>query len=487
MQIGVILRILGALLMIFSLTLLPPIAVALIYQDGALEDFTLTFAINLFVGLALYYTHRHKRQEPRLKDGFVIVVLFWTVLGGVATMPFLLADSLQMTLSNAVFEAFSGLTTTGATVITQLEGLPHAILFYRQQLQWMGGMGIIVLAVAILPMLGVGGMQLYKAETPGPMKDTKLAPRISETAKTLWYIYAGLTLACALAYWLAGMNAFDAIGHSFSTVAIGGFSTHDASMGYFDNVWIELIAMVFMVIAGVNFALHFTAWRHLNRHTPWVYFKDPEFRTYLILLGTVLSISTLYLFLHSPEHTNFWHALRHASFQAISISTTTGFSTTDFSAWPNFLPVFLIMTAFIGGCAFSTAGGMKVIRFLMLFKQGLREISRLLHPQAEIPVKIGNKPVSERVLTAVWGFFSLYVATFILLFLAIMMTGIDQVTAFSAVTACLTNLGPGLGEVSANYASLNDAAKWILAFAMLLGRLEIFTLIVLFTRAFWRA
>jgi trk system potassium uptake protein TrkH len=487
MQTGVILRILGALLMMFSLTLLPPIGVALIYQDGALEDFFVTFLANLLVGFGLYYPNRHKRQEPRLKDGFVIVVLFWTVLGAVATMPFLLADNPHMHLSDAVFEAFSGLTTTGATVITHLEGLPHAILFYRQQLQWMGGMGIIVLAVAILPMLGIGGMQLYKAETPGPMKDTKLAPRISETAKTLWYIYGGLTLACALAYWLAGMNAFDAIGHSFSTVAIGGFSTHNASIGYFDSIAIEVIAMVFMFIAGINFALHFTAWRHLNRHTPWVYFSDPEFRTYVIILSSVMVITTLYLFLHSPEHDSFWHALRHASFQAISLGTTTGFATTDFASWPSFLPVFLLMTAFIGACAFSTGGGMKVIRFLMLFKQGLREIVRLLHPQAEIPVKIGNKPVSERVLTAVWGFFSLYVATFIVLFLAIMMTGIDQVTAFSAVTACLTNLGPGLGEVSANYSSINDTAKWILAFAMLLGRLEIFTLLVLFTRAFWRA
>jgi trk system potassium uptake protein TrkH len=343
-------------------------------------------------------------------------------------------------------------------------------------------MGIIVLAVAVLPMLGIGGMQLYRAETPGPMKDNKLTPRITETAKALWYIYLALTISCALAYWVAGMDVFDAISHSFSTVAIGGFSTHDLSIGYFQSTAIEMVAVVFMLLAGVNFSLHFVAWRSVN---PLTYFRDSEFRAYIAVLVLAATVTVSYLYL-SGTFEHFGDALHHGIFQVVSIGTTAGFTTAEYFHWPGFLPVMLLFISFIGGCAGSTGGGMKVIRFLLLFKQGIREISRLVHPNAQIPVKVGNKAMPERVVEAVWGFFATYIGCFTLMMLALLATGLDQVTAFSAVAACLNNLGPGLGEVGFHYSGINDAAKWILCLAMLLGRLEIFTLLVLLSPAFWR-
>lgn len=481
MQIAAIQKILGMLLMIFSLAMIPPIFVSLLYDDGASYAFVSACSLILITGLVLWYPVRNYRKEMRTRDGFIVVAMFWLVLGSSGSLPLLLSDSPTLSITDAVFESISGLTTTGATVIIGLDHLPKSILFYRQQLQWMGGMGIIVLAVAVLPMLGIGGMQLYRAETPGPMKDNKLTPRITETAKALWYIYLGLTIACAFAYWVAGMNGFDAITHSFSTVAIGGFSTHDASMAYFNSYAIESVAMVFMLLAGVNFSLHFLAWR---RTTVKPYFADEEFRTYIKVLTVVGAITVSYLYFTSTYDGA--DALHHGLFQAISVGTTTGYTTTDFSFWPGLLPALLIMASFIGGCAGSTGGGMKVMRVLLLLKQGMREVLRLIHPSAQVTVKVGGNALDERVIDAVWGFFSLYVLSYIVMSMVLAATGLDLVTAFSAVAACLNNLGPGLGEVSQNYAGLNDLAKWVLCFAMLLGRLEIFTLLVLLTPAFWR-
>jgi len=469
--------------MLSSLTMLPSAAIAWGYGDGALTAFLMAFLWTVAVGFVIWLPVKSVKKELRLHDGFVIVVLFWLVLGFSGAVPLFLSEKPEMTFTDAVFESLSGLTTTGATVLIGIDQLPHSILFYRQQLQWLGGMGIIVLAVAILPMLGVGGMQLYRAETPGPMKDAKLTPRITETAKALWYIYLGLTIACALAYWLAGMNAFDAIGHSFSTIAIGGFSTHDASMGYFNSPLIEVVAIVFMFIAGLNFALHFVAWRNLS---VWHYLSDPEARTYFSLLFITAAITTGYLYYGGIMSDDFWGALHHGIFQTISIGTTAGFTTTEYFNWPSFLPVMLIFISFVGGCAGSTGGGMKVVRFMLLLRQGKREILRLIHPNAQISIKVGGKSMSPRVIESVWGFFAAYVAAFSIMLLILMMTGLDQVTAFSAVAACMNNLGPGLGDVGANYAGISDTAKWVLAFAMLLGRLEIFTLLVILTPAFWR-
>jgi trk system potassium uptake protein TrkH len=387
-----------------------------------------------------------------------------------------------MNVVDAVFESMSGLTTTGATVLTGLDHLPRSILYYRQQLQWLGGMGIIVLAVAIAPILGVGGMQLFRAEATGPMTNNKLTPRITETAKALWYIYFGLTVLCAALYFLAGMSLFDAIGHSFSTLAIGGFSTHDASIAYFNNPLIDGIVMLFMVIAGINFSLHYLAIRHRSlRH----YIADSEVKAFLLILA-VLSVITISLLLIEGTFEETVDAIRLGLFQVISISTTTGFTTSSFSYWPGLLPVLLIIGSFVGGCAGSTAGGMKVIRVELLIRQGRREIDSLLHPNAVLPIKLNKRPVTDNVINAVWGFFALYVISFTSLGLLMMMSGSDIVTAFSATAACLNNLGPGLGEVADNYRSISDSGKWILSFAMLLGRLELFSLLVVLTPEFWK-
>ena len=475
-------RLLGLLLMIFSATLLPPAVVSWLYDDGELRIFLLGALGVLVLGCLIWLPVHRYMDELRVRDGFLVVVLFWMVLGLVGALPLAMADRPELSITDAIFESFSGLTTTGATVITGLDDLPASILFYRQQLQWLGGMGIIVLAVAIMPMLGVGGMQMYRAETPGPLKDTKLTPRITETAKALWYIYLTLTVVCAVLYWLAGMTGFDAIGHSFSTVAIGGFSTHDESIGYFQSSTIELIAVVFMLLAGMNFALHFMAWRSTSLRP---YLFDSELKAYLGVLAAVTAITVGYLY-YTDTFIFFSDAMHAGLFQAVSIGTTTGFTTVDYFVWPGFLPVMLLFASFVGGCAGSTGGGMKVIRFVLLLKQGRREIRRLVHPNAQIPVKVGSKPMADRVIAAVWGFFAAYVASFVVIMLFLMATGLDQITAFSAVAACMNNLGPGLGSVGANYVDLNDQAKWALAFAMMLGRLEIFTLLILFTRTFWR-
>ena len=484
MQTRSLLRILGLLITIFSSTLLFPGIVAAIYNDGGGVAFTKSFIICFFIGLCFWYPNRHKRRELSVRDGFIVVVMFWIALGCVGAVPFLLSDRPDMSLADSVFESFSALTTTGATVITGLDDLPKAILFYRHFLQWLGGMGIIVLAVAVLPMLGVGGMQLYRAETPGPVKDSKMTPRIAETAKALWYIYFVLTIACGLAYWGAGMTIFDAICHSFSTIAIGGFSTHDASMGYFDSQLINTICVVFLLISGINFSLHYAA---IIRPKKMLrsYFSDPEMRLFLGLqFGLVLTVfAVLYnenIYLEAEE------AFNHALFQAVSVSTTAGFGTDSFSGWPGFLSLLLIFASFFGGCAGSTGGGMKVIRVVLLFLQGARELKRLVHPCAIYAIRLGNKALPDRVVDAVWGFFAAYAMVFVVCMLALLYTGLDDMTAFSATAACLNNLGPGLGEVAAHYGNINDSAKWILVVAMLFGRLEIFTLLVLFTPTFWK-
>lgn len=482
MQYAVVQRILGILLSLFSLTLLPPMAIAYLSHDHSLQGFLIAFFLTTIIGLCLWFPVRNVRNELKLRDGFVVVVLFWVGLGFTGAIPFVLSETLHLGFTDAVFESLSGLTTTGATIIVGIDALPKSILFYRQELQWLGGMGIIVLAVAILPILGIGGMQLYRAETPGPIKDSKLTPRITETAKALWYIYLGLTVTCCLSYWLAGMTFFDAISHSFSTVSIGGFSTHDASIGYFNSTLINTIASFFMVLSGINFTLHFFAWKNQNAQPYW---QDTELRAYLIILGSICLISCIYMIFIS-EDADFFTMVIDAIFQSISIATTTGFTTAQYQNWPSFLSMLLLFASFFGACAGSTGGGIKIVRVLLLFKQGIREVKRLVHPNAIFIIKMNNKPVQERVINAIWGFFAAYIGVFIFLQLALMATGLDPITAFSAVAACLNNLGPGLGDVNAHYGNINHAAKWLLCLAMLMGRLEIFTLLVLFSPVFWR-
>ncbi|WP_395339033.1 TrkH family potassium uptake protein [Ningiella sp. W23] len=483
MQYRAIIRILGLLVALFSVTMLPPALISLIYQDGGGLAFVIAFILSLITGLIFWYPNRRNKSDLRAKEGFLIVVLFWTVLATFGALPFALLDQPQMTITDAIFESFSGLTTTGATVIEGIEFLPKAVQFYRQQLQWLGGMGIIVLAVAVLPILGVGGMQLYRAETPGPVKDSKMTPRIADTAKHLWYIYLTLTTACSLAYWIAGMSLFDAVCHAFSTIAIGGFSTYDASLGYFDSAAVNIVCVIFLWIAALNFSLHYAAVSGRNIKN---YFHDPECRTFFTLQFVLITVCFLVL-VHYSVYSSAEIALDQALIQAVSISTTAGFATTDFASWPAFLPILLIFSSFIGGCAGSTGGGLKVIRVLLLFLQGKREVDRLIHPKAVYAVKLGERAMPSRIVEAVWGFFAAYAIVFVVIMIGLIGTGLDNITAFSATAATLNNLGPGLGTVSGTYAEVSDSGKWMLVLAMLFGRLEVFSLLVLFSPTFWRS
>ncbi|MBJ6608762.1 MAG: potassium transporter [Candidatus Thiothrix moscowensis] len=482
MQFRVIQRILGLLLMLFSLTMLPPIMVGWLMGDPDLTPFWKSGGILLVIGGALWLPVRRAHAVLRTRDGFLLVTLFWVVLSMAGALPFVFSDAVASSFTNGVFEATSGLTTTGATVYIGLDGFPRSILFWRVELHWLGGMGIIVLAVAILPMLGVGGMQIYKAETPGPVKDAKLEPRIAETAKLLWYTYLILTILCAVAFRLAGMDWFDAVGHSFSVLGTGGFSNHDSSLAFFDSPAIHYIAVIFMFLAGANFGLHFIAWRGVSLKP---YLEDSEFRFYTALtLGAILLVAvSLYAYGTYPDASD---ALRYSAVHVVSVMTSTGLFLGDHSVWPSFLPIFITLLVTSGGCSGSTGGGMKAIRFLLLIKQAVREINLLVHPRAHMPIKVNGQVIDEQIVKAVWGFFFIYAALFMIFMLGLMADGLNQVTAFSAVAATINNMGLGLGDVSSNFAGLSDFAKWWLSLCMIMGRLELMTVLVLLTPAFWR-
>jgi trk system potassium uptake protein len=476
-------RVIGILLMLFSLTNLPPLLVNWIYGEDVVRPFLMGLWITLASGAALWWPVRHDRSDLKMRDGFLITVLFYTVLSIFGAIPLVVTGSGWPSLTEAIFETVSGITTTGATVVSSgLDQLPHSINYYRAQLQFLGGMGIIVLAVAVLPMLGIGGMQLYRTETPGPMKDNKLTPRIAGTARALWIVYLLLTVMCGLAYWLCGMNAFDAVIHAFTTVATGGFSNHDASIGYFNNPTLEYVVMLFMLLGTINFAVHFTAFRERN---PLLYLRDSEVLTCIAIIGGF----TFFIFLPllaAEVFPDAATALRKTLFHVISYGTTTGYATADPSGWPIYTPLMLMLCAFMVGCAGSTSGGVKVVRLMLFVKQAMRELYHLVHPSAEAPIKLQGRVVPDPVVYAVGGFFSVYIGFTILLTFVMMTTGLDAVTAFSAVSASLNNLGPGLGALSTSMDSVSTAGKWVMIFAMLLGRLEIFTLLIIFTPTFWR-
>jgi len=476
-------HILGLTLMLFSLTYLLPIGTAAYYSDGTLTEFTESMAISFFIGLTLWLGTRRYRRELKPRDGFALVVLLWTGMAAVATFP-LLKTIPGLSFTDAYFETISGITTTGSTVLSGLDRLPPAINLWRGELVWLGGMGLIVLAVAILPLLGVGGMQIYKAETPGPMKDTKLTPRITETAKGLWLVYFGITVACSLAYWAAGMTPFDAVMHAFSTMGLGGFSSHDASFGYFDSPSIELVSILFMLIAGVNFATHFLALRRLT-FSP--YRDDLEARWFWLV--TLVSVVGLALFLWRHQvYPDYLTALRYAAFNTVSIATSTGFSNTDFNLWPIFAPLWMLFLSSFASSSGSTGGGIKMIRAQLLIMQALREFSKLIHPRAMLPVKIGHRLVANQVIYAVLAFFFLYIGNLALLTMLLAASGLDIVTAFSAVVASINNTGPGLNQVgpAVTYAVLTDFQTWVCIYAMLIGRLELFTFLILLTPGFWK-
>lgn len=473
-------RIFGAIVALCSLVSLPPLLIALALDETSKVAFIDSFLLTSLAGLFLWWPVRHVQYELRLRDGFLITSTIWVLASFVSAIPFTLADP-YLSYTDAVFESVSGLTTTGGTVISGLDDLPRSVLFYRQSLNYLGGIGIVILAVAVLPMLKIGGMQLFRAESNGPQKDNKLTPRIAETARALAAVYVGLSLLCALAYWVGGMSLFDAICHAMSTTATGGFSTHDASFGYWNSPLIEGIAVVFMLLGGINFGMHWYAWR---RATVSHYQSDAELFTYLMIALAATGLLFFSLWwgdaFGSPGE-----SLRHAAFQAVSSLTTSGFVTTGYSEWPGMAPLLLLLLGFVGGCAGSTSGGMKVARLQMVVRQGLREIKQLVHPKGQFVVKVGGRRVSESVVISVAGFCTFYLLSFLAMSLLLTAAGVDLVTALSAVAACLNNGGVGLGGVAIHFADLNDFSVWVCSFAMILGRLEVFTLLVLLTPQFW--
>jgi trk system potassium uptake protein TrkH len=471
----------GSLCLLFTALFIPPMIISLIYHDGALIRFSESSIITFVLGIFLWFPFRAKRVEFYRSDGFLIIVLVWMVLSLLASIPFDLI--LHTSVIDSLFEAVSGVTTTGATVLSGLDDMPPSLLFYRQELQWFGGMGLIVLAIAVIPQLGIGGMSIYKAEVPGVMKEEKLTPRLSQTASLLWRMYLGLTISCASAYWMAGMSVYDAVSHSLATVSTGGFSTHDQSLRYFHSSLIEGIATVFMLLGAINFSLHFTA---LKERSLKNYVEDAEVRLFVGIIAGAVLLVFLTLEFFAPMD-SLLTMLLDSVFTVVSMITSTGFVTVDYSAWPLFIPFFLILIGFVGGCGGSTAGGMKAMRVLILFKLVGREIKRLLHPQGVFLIRLnGANQIPHRTLHSVFGFFSLYVASFTVLLLLMMVDGVDQVTAFSAIATCMNNMGPGLGGVTQSFLGLDDPAKIISVASMLLGRLEVVSILVLLNPEYWR-
>ena len=461
----------------FSFVMLVPFMIGILYSEDNHNIYVFVFIIVFAFGLLLWLLSRGSLNEIRITEGFVITVLFWFVLGIIGSIPFVLSG---ITIIDSIFESISGVTTTGATVLTALEDLPKSLLIYRQLLQWIGGMGLIILVVAIMPSFGIGGSQLFKMDAPGFDSSEKLTPTIRESAAALWKIYIGLTVLCFFAYLLAGMDIFNAVSHALSTVAIGGFSTYDQSIGFFNNIYIEIVCIVFMLLSATSFSLHYYSVFHGKRLK---HFYDPELRFFfLILLGIIIIISLYYLIIDNLDLSN----LRHIIFQTVSIVTTSGFVTGEYSLMPGFVPFLLLVGAFIGACSGSVGGGLKAWRVLIIINQAKKEITKIIHPSAVVTTKIGKKVIDASISEKVWGFFTIYVVTFIMLLMLVLSSGLDFESAFSAVGATLNNLGPGLGVVSENYGSLSVVTKMTLCLAMILGRLEIFTLLVVLTPAFWR-
>jgi trk system potassium uptake protein len=473
----------GLITTIFGLSLLAPMALSHYLADGAQRAYDEAMIITVGIGALLWFSTRKHYNELAVRDGFLLVAMTWTLLPAFATIPLLLYLP-ELSFGDAYFETASGLTASGGTVLEGLDNLPPSINLWRTQLCWLGGMGIVVLAVAILPLLGVGGAQLFKAETPTPMKDNRLTPRINETAKGLWAVYFGATIACVLAYAAAGMGWLDALMYGFSTISLGGLAPHDASIGRFDSLAIEMVCIAFTLFAALNFATHFLAW---HRRSLRAYKRDAEaFWVLTVILGSALMIA-IFLRAHN-YYDSFGESLRYATFNVVSVAATGGFVTADFNQWPIFAPLWMLFICTFASASGSTGGGIKMIRALVLMKQAVREFTRILHPRAEVPLKIGGAVVENKLIFAVLAFMLVYGGTMIIVTLLLAATGLDFVTAFSAAVACLNNMGPGLHQVgpASTYAVLNDFQTWVCSFAMLLGRLEMFTLLVVFTPMFWR-
>lgn len=483
-RIWPILHVLGGMLMFFSLAYLMPIAASLAYSDGTWIDFVRAMAIAFAFGAILHLLGRSRKRELKPRDGFVLVTLAWILMAGIATVP-LMFVIVDLSFTDAFFEKMSGLTTTGATVLTGLEKLPPAINLWRHELNWLGGMGIIVLALAILPLLGVGGMQLYKAEATGVNKDSKLTARIADTAKVLWLVYFFITLACILSLKVVGMNWLDALCHAFAAMSLGGFSTYDASVGQFDSPAIEAVLIIFMIIAALNFATHFMVWQ---KRSLSVYLQDAEAKVVVGLLASSTFVCALYIFA-SGVYSDFFTSLRHVAFNLVSIATDCGFASQDYDKWPIFVPLWMLFLSCITVSSGSTGGGIKMIRTLILAQQGLLELKRLVHPRIVAPLRIGDNAIPASIAGAVLGFIFLYILAVGELTFFLVASGLDFTSSITAIIACINNAGPGLNVVgpAQNYQSLNDFQTWICTAAMLIGRLEVMTIFVLFTPTFWRS
>lgn len=473
----------GRMVVLFGLLMVVPLVFALAAHDPAEQAFLISIAVTFAAGAAASLATRRFRRELQPRDGFILVALTWVVLPVFGALPLWLAVP-GLSVTDAYFEAVSGFTATGATVITGLDQLPLSVNVWRCFMMLVGGLGIIVLAVAILPLLGVGGSQLFKAETAGPMKDTKLTPRIAETARGLWVVYFWFCLACFGAYRWAGMSWEDAFMHMCTTMGLGGFSSHDASFGYWNSARIEAVAVVFMLLAGISFMLYFVAWRQRSLRVLW---RNPEVQAYLAVIGGAVVLISVYI--HAGgQYDNYLESLRHTVFHVVSVATTTGYASQDYAQWPIFAPLLMILLGCFATCAGSTGGGIKMIRMLLLLKQSQRELVRIVHPQVVAPVVVGGRAVDPRVMQNVIAFMMMYGATLVGFTMLLLFTGLDVVTAFTAVIACVNNIGPGLGEVgpAVNFGGLSDVQTWVCTVAMLLGRLELLSVLVLFTPQFWR-
>ena len=477
----VVIHLCGFLVFLYSFSMLPPMLVALFSKERSWFAFCLTFFTFFTLGGGAWYATKRTGIQLKTRDGFVIIVLFWLLFSVISAMPFWLDDSVAMSFADALFEGVSGITTTGATVIGDVSSLPNAYLYYRAQLNFIGGLGVIVLAVAVLPLLGIGGAKLYQSEMPGPFKEERLTPRLADTSRSLWLTYLLLGLLCSASYMLAGMSAFDALCHGLSTVSLGGFSTRSESIGYWHSSAIELIAGLFSLLSAVNFTVWFVAF---TRRTLQPFRQNAELRFFLLITLIVVLITAWQV----------WHAgmysapasLIHAFFLTSSMITDNGLATGDYASWPAHTIVLLLMASFFGGCVGSTCGGIKALRFLVLFKQSRHEVHQLAHPRALMSIRIGETVVTERVLQSVWSFFFLYILFTVFFILMLNIMGYDLMTAFATVAACINNMGLGYGETASTFGTLSEDAKYLMCAAMIMGRLEIYPVLILFSRFFWR-
>lgn len=481
-RLRVVTHLCGFLVLLYSFSMLPPMLIALIDKERSYLAFLTTFLTFFTLGGGAWLSTKHAGIQLRTRDGFVIIVLFWLLFSVISAMPLWLDDAVGLGFAGALFEGVSGITTTGATVIGDVSALPHAYLYYRAQLNFIGGLGVIVLAVAVLPLLGIGGARLYQSEMPGPFKEERLTPRLADTARSLWLTYLLLGLTCSMAYMLAGMPAFDALCHGLSTVSLGGFSTRSESIGYWNSQAIELVAGIFSLLSAINFTVWFVAF---TRRTLQPFRQNAELRFFLLITAIVVLIVAWQVW-HAGMY-NLTGSLIHAFFLTSSMITDNGLATSDYANWPAHTIMLLLTASFFGGCVGSTCGGIKALRFLVLFKQSRQELHQLSHPHALLSIRIGGSVVNERILRSVWSFFFLYILFTIFFIWALNVMGYDLMTSFATVAACINNMGLGFGETASTFGTLSDGAKYLMCAAMILGRLEIYPVLILFSRFFWRA